>query len=253
MHIDWWTLALQTVNVLILVWILGRFFFRPVTAIVAKRQEAAKKLLSDASSIRHQAEEARSQADKARAELDAQRLRFLDQSRQEAMAEKARLLDEASRDLAKMREAAAAAAERDRVACDSAMMRHAGELSLEIARRLLSRVPPDMALQTFAEELCREVRSLPDSSRAGLISMSKPGGTIEVLTATDLSDEQKQYLRRKLVEALGAEVPMTFRRDETLMVGLELRGPTTVVRNSWRSDLERIREELTDDGRLGKT
>lgn len=253
MHIDWWTLVLQTVNVLILVWILGRFFFRPVTAIVATRQGEAKKLLKDAASIRHQAEEARSQADKARAELDAQRLQFLDQSRQEAKAEKAHLLEETSRDLAKMREAAAAAAERERAACDSAMMQHAGELSLEIARRLLSRVPPDMALQTFAEELCREVRSLPDLSRAGLLSTSKSGGTIEVLTATDLSDEQKQYLRRKLADALGAEVPMSFRRDETLMVGLELRGPATIVRNSWRSDLDRIREELTGDGRLGTT
>ena len=30
MHIDWWTLALQTVNVLVLIWLLARFFFRPV-------------------------------------------------------------------------------------------------------------------------------------------------------------------------------------------------------------------------------
>ena len=30
MRIDWWTLALQAVNVLILVWLLGRFLFRPV-------------------------------------------------------------------------------------------------------------------------------------------------------------------------------------------------------------------------------
>ena len=41
MHIDWWTLAFQTVNVLVLIWILGRFFFRPVADIVAKRQAQA--------------------------------------------------------------------------------------------------------------------------------------------------------------------------------------------------------------------
>ena len=38
MHIDRWTLALQTVNVLVLIWLLHRFFFRPVADIVAKRQ-----------------------------------------------------------------------------------------------------------------------------------------------------------------------------------------------------------------------
>jgi F-type H+-transporting ATPase subunit b len=38
MHIDWWTLALQTVNALVLIWILTRFFFHPVMNIIAKRQ-----------------------------------------------------------------------------------------------------------------------------------------------------------------------------------------------------------------------
>ncbi len=253
MHIDWWTLVLQTVNVLILVWILGRFFFRPVTAIVTKRQEEAKTLLDDAASIRQQAEKARSEADKARADMDAQRQQLFEQARQDAQSERARLLDEASRELAKMREAAVAAAERDRAACESRLVGHAIDLALDVARRLVARVPPDTTFQTFTEELCREVRSLPEMSRTGLTSAASSGGVVEVLTAADISAEQEQYVRRKLAAALGADVPMTFRRDEALIAGLELRGPATIVRNSWRSYLDRIREELTDDGRLGKT
>jgi F-type H+-transporting ATPase subunit b len=64
MRIDWWTLALQTVNVLILIWILGRFFFRPVADIVARRQEEANRLLSDADAARRAAAEAREDAGK---------------------------------------------------------------------------------------------------------------------------------------------------------------------------------------------
>ena len=37
MHIDLWTLGLQTINVLVLVWLLARFLFRPVAAIVVQR------------------------------------------------------------------------------------------------------------------------------------------------------------------------------------------------------------------------
>jgi F-type H+-transporting ATPase subunit b len=48
MRIDWWTLALQTANVLILIWLLGRFLFRPVADIVARRQDEANKLIADA-------------------------------------------------------------------------------------------------------------------------------------------------------------------------------------------------------------
>ena len=70
MHIDWWTLALQTVNVLVLIWILARFFFRPVVNIVAKRQEEASKLLADAAAARQQAADARAEAEQARAEVE---------------------------------------------------------------------------------------------------------------------------------------------------------------------------------------
>ena len=44
MKIDWWTLGLQAVNVLILVWLLSRFLFKPVAAIIAERQQAATRL-----------------------------------------------------------------------------------------------------------------------------------------------------------------------------------------------------------------
>ena len=46
MRIDWWTLGLQTVNVLILVAILARFLFRPVIAIMDERRAAAAKVLA---------------------------------------------------------------------------------------------------------------------------------------------------------------------------------------------------------------
>ncbi len=39
MTIDWWTLALQAANVLILVWLLARFFWKPVAGMIAERRD----------------------------------------------------------------------------------------------------------------------------------------------------------------------------------------------------------------------
>ena len=41
MQIDWWTLGLQTVNALVLIWLLSRFLFRPIASILAEREVAA--------------------------------------------------------------------------------------------------------------------------------------------------------------------------------------------------------------------
>ena len=81
MRIDWWTLALQTVNVLVLIWLLARFFFRPVMDIVVKRQEEAKKLLADAARTRQEATDLRADADRARAQIAAERERLIAEAR----------------------------------------------------------------------------------------------------------------------------------------------------------------------------
>jgi F-type H+-transporting ATPase subunit b len=73
MRIDWWTLALQTANVLILIWLLSRFLFRPVAEIVARRQDEANKLLADAAAVQRQADEARADLERARANIGVER------------------------------------------------------------------------------------------------------------------------------------------------------------------------------------
>ena len=43
MSIDWWTLGLQTVNIVILVWLLQRFFWAPIAGMLVERRAAAQK------------------------------------------------------------------------------------------------------------------------------------------------------------------------------------------------------------------
>ena len=168
MHIDWWTLAFQTVNVLVLIWILARFFFRPVADIVAKRQEEANKLLADAAAARQEAADARADADKARAEIGAERDRLIAEARKSAQTEKANLLAQSSQEIAKLRSEAEAAIARDRIAAEQAIIARASELSVEIAQRLLGRLPSETALSAFLDGLCQEVRALPSEAKREL-------------------------------------------------------------------------------------
>jgi len=64
MQIDWWTLGLQTLNVLVLLWILNRFLFRPVAEMIAKRQATVAQSLEEAQAAQA---EAAAERDKAQA------------------------------------------------------------------------------------------------------------------------------------------------------------------------------------------
>ena len=61
MALNWSTFAFEIVNFLILIWILQRFLYRPVLAVIAKRRSAIEKTLAEAQTLRLEAEALESQ------------------------------------------------------------------------------------------------------------------------------------------------------------------------------------------------
>jgi F-type H+-transporting ATPase subunit b len=248
MHIDWWTLALQTVNVLILIWILGRFFFRPVADVVTKRQAETTKLLADADAARKETVDLRAEADKARANVAVERERLIAEARKAAQVEKANLHARSLDEIAKQRADAEAAIARERAAAEQAVVAHAGELSIDIAARLLKRLSPTVSFCAFLDGLCGELHNLSPEASAGFMAADK-AHVLEVVTAAPLTEDQTAKVRESLRGVFGAEPPLTFRSDPALIAGIEIHGRNIIVRNNWQADLGRIREELNRDGR----
>jgi F-type H+-transporting ATPase subunit b len=243
MHIDWWTLALQTVNVLILIWILGRFFFRPVADLLAKRRAQAARLIADAEAARKQAEDLRAETKKQRADIDAARDRLIAEARKAADAEKAALLAVFAGELDQHRKDAMVAIERERAAMERAVLDRAGELSVEIARRLLQRLPADAGFAAFLDGLGAELGKLPADARESLAAADREH-PLRIITASVLDDKQAAQLRTVLHAALRGETPIELSSDPALIAGFEVRGRNVIMRNNWRADLAQIRKEL---------
>jgi F-type H+-transporting ATPase subunit b len=248
MHIDWWTLALQTANVLILIWLLAKFLFRPVAKIVASRQDEANKLLADAAESRRQADEARVELDHAHAGIADERNRTIAAAHAAAEAARASSLAQANEEMAKLRAEADAAISRDRIAMEKMLIDHARDLAVDIARRLLGRVSPAAGVDAFLAPLCEQVKALSPQHRAAIMQSSE-GDDVEIVTAAPLGDEASERVRRAVADALTGGSPgggprLAFRTDPAVIAGIELNSRHAVIRNSWRNDLEHISEEL---------
>ena len=50
MHLDWWTIGLQTVNFAVLVWLLHRFLYKPVLGVIDARKAELQRQYDDAES-----------------------------------------------------------------------------------------------------------------------------------------------------------------------------------------------------------
>jgi F0F1-type ATP synthase membrane subunit b/b' len=124
MHIDWWTLALQTANVLILIWLLARFLFRPVMEIMARRQDEANRLLADAAEARRQADETRADTERAHASIVADHNKMIAAAHAVAETERTALLARTNDEMTKLRADADADAAifRDRLAMEKMLI-----------------------------------------------------------------------------------------------------------------------------------
>jgi F-type H+-transporting ATPase subunit b len=239
MHIDWWTLALQCVNVLVLVWILARFFFRPVAAIIAQRQEAAHRLLAEAETARAEAAKVRAESDAARKQIEVTRTELAASARKAAELEAGKVLAKASAQAATLRADADVQIKNDATAAEGQIFTHASALSIDIARRLLGQLPAEATLGAFAQGLAAQLRDLPPESRELL-----RGGELVIASASALGDESRNKVRAAIEDALGSPAKVAFETDPGLIAGLELRSRAVLIRHSWRAALERIREEI---------
>jgi F-type H+-transporting ATPase subunit b len=243
MQIDWWTLALQTINVVILVWLLGHFFFKPVMAIVAERQAVAAKALADADAARRAVADAHQEADEIRAAIAKERESLIAEAKKTAKTEQDALVARANSHLAEMHAKAEEDLARQRAAAEDALVARASDLSVAIARRLLGRLPPEVTFDAFVRELCGEIQRLPEDKRQILATER-----LVVVTPEPLDEDQRDRLQAALDAALGAALQITFSSDATLIAGIDLRGRAVVITNSWKNDLAKINEELKRDG-----
>lgn len=242
MHIDWWTLALQTVNVVILIWILNRFLFKPVAAVVMARQAEANAILDDAAAKKAEAEADRA---KAREENDRQaetRQKALADIAAEAATEKAARLAAVGADVGRLRATAEAEILDLKRHADEIALDRASRLAVDIAGKLLDRLPPDVRVSSFVDGLADAIAALPETTRS---AMGQTGDDLTLKAPRALTDPELKAIRARLAEALGREVTMTVKIEPGLIAGLELETSHAQVSNSFRADLARVALELT--------
>ncbi|MBB6254235.1 ATP synthase F0 subunit B [Nitrospirillum iridis] len=245
MTINWWTLGLQAVNVLILIWLLSRFFWRPISAIIDQRRTAAATLLSDAQAARTQAADALADIERVRAGFAQERADILKAAQEAAEQARATLLAQAEADAEAVRAAARDTLDQERQAAARTWRDHAGRLAVDIAGKLLAGMDGTGMGDAFLTRLVGEISALPPDARA----QAANGAALTACTATALPTAERERYRQRIVEALGRPATIDFTVDPALLAGLELRGPHLAITNSWRADLARILQEISHDDR----
>lgn len=241
MTIDWWTLGFQTVNVAILIWLLGHFFWKPVAAMIAARKAATQKLSDEAGAAKAKADAALADVEKTRAGFAEEREAILAAAHKEAEAAHAARLAEAETEAAALETAAKRSIDKAKTAQAAAWAEQSSALAVAIARKLAGRLDGAVVEACFLDWLVAEIGKLPKAARE---AAGAKGVKLEATTATKLDAAARKHIVASIGEALGGTPHIMFKTDPALIAGTELRGDHLIVNSSWRADLAIIQAGL---------
>ena len=246
MQFDWWTFAFQVINVLVLMWLLSRFMFRPIVRIIAERQAETGKALADAEAAKARAAEATAAAKAEEQKNAAARLKIIETARAEAEAQRKDIIDLSRKEAANITARAEADAKRKRRADRQERIRESADLAVRIAERLMANLPSDARVIGYPERLQQALGELDREQRDALAS--EPAA-LRIVAPRALSAAELAKTRKAIRAALEIDPPEAVEVDDGLIAGLELRGRHGVIHNSLSHDLSRIAEAMSDDGK----
>jgi F-type H+-transporting ATPase subunit b len=239
MTFDWWTLGFQTLNVIALIWLLERFFWRPVTAIIETRRAAVQKTLADAQAKEASATAALAQIEATRGGFAKERQDVLAAARDAAETAGAERVAQADKAIVALQAGEVEAEQARKSASEAAWAKRSNQLALAIAQRLAARLEGPAVSAAFLAWLLKSIEALPPAVREAASDAS-----FEAVSAEAIAPKDQQRYRELIGKAFAGQPTIAFTADPALIAGIELRGAHVVVNNSWRADLARIGADL---------
>jgi F-type H+-transporting ATPase subunit b len=244
--INWFTVAAQIVNFLILVALLKRFLYGPIVAAMEAREGKIAAQLSEAQQKRAAAKQEESAMRQKIREIDEQRQEMLTEAEHQAEAHKKELLAEARQEMEQIRQKWAASLTRDKETFLKNLKQRLAQEVLAISRRALKDLANLDLEQRLTEVFLDHLRLLPPEEQTAIReSIQETGGELLVTTAFELSEESRQRVVARVQEQFGQDLVLRFATSQELLAGIELLTSSRKLAWSLGNFLDTLEEDLS--------
>jgi F-type H+-transporting ATPase subunit b len=238
MAFDWTTFALEILNFLVLVWLLKRFFYRPVLAVIERRQANTAKTIADAATVQREAEALKRDFQSRLAHVDEARAAAQDKLDQEIAAERARRLAALDAELASERQRRETLAARERSELEQSLERQAMGIATRYATRLLDQLAGPELEAKLADLALSELDLQPAAKLEALrTALQAPGLSIQVISAYPFDNARRAAFAEALAKLAGRSITPEFSEDASLKAGVCIMAGSWVLMANLRDEL----------------
>lgn len=223
MELNWTTVVLEVVNFLILVWILKRFLYRPVSDVIRQRQARIAATLDEARQGKQQADQLRSQYENRLTEWQHERDAAREVLQQELQQQRTQAIEALEVQLADLREKARVVEQQRERELSQQKEREGLAIGARFAARLLQALAGPELESRIVDMVQRDLSRLPAEQR-GLLhhAADNHAGAVQIASAHPLPAAQRQALEQALQALLGDTARFSYLEDPALISGIRM-------------------------------
>ena len=236
MLIDPFVVVAQIINFLILVALLKRFLYKPITDAMETRSQRIERQLTTAAAKEKDAEAEKELYLQKQQELEAQKQEWLEQAKQEVEQEKEKLTRQVQAEVNRIRSEWYQAFERDRQKFIRELRDSLSQQVTGTTRKALSDLANANLEAQIIETFIDRLYNL-DKLQAEKISnapIPNPHHVILIHSSFVISEEKREHLITAIREQISTNAEVEFEIKEELICGIELRDRGYKI--SWNLD-----------------
>jgi F-type H+-transporting ATPase subunit b len=251
-EINWFTFCAQILNFFVLIFVLQRFLYKPITKAMARREKTIRDRLSSASQQKQEAEQEVKHYQEMQQKFIDQKTELLTQAKLEVEQTRQRLLQEMQGSVATERSQWQTSLQRQK----NSFLREVSHRTMQQLQATVRRVLTDLAESELETQIARvflqKLRDLTETERTELVTAltastkdSIPLTLVSTFTLpTDICAAITTVLQDDFNAVGSGKIALIYEIESSLICGIELRG--TGYKLAWSMDayLETISENL---------
>jgi F-type H+-transporting ATPase subunit b len=223
MLIDWFTVAAQAVNFLLLVWLLKRFLYKPVLAAIDEREKRIAMQIQDAEKKKAEAVQEQAAFSQKNEEVEKQRAGLLLEAAKTAKTERDRLLEKARKDSEELRTKLTKTVHDEFDSLNGRIGTLAVQEVFAIARKTLAELADVNLDERMTDIFLRRLHDLSDKQREELrTTLATSNRPALVRTAFEVGLPQKTAIEAGVKAILGEGTAIEYETKTGLISGIEL-------------------------------
>lgn len=248
MELDWTTFIFEIINFLVLIWILQHFLYKPVLAVITRRQAEINDTLQQAQQLQAEAEQLQTQYKNRLAEWDDEKQAARQTLNQEIESHRAKKLDEVRAELDDERQKAEIIAARKLIEqqqqAEVTALYQATRFTADLLTQLAGPDVEHRLIHRFIDDLAK----LPEPQQRTIqASMGAATNAVLIASAYPLAQSVSDQLESLLKKIVGQKAEIKYTQDEELIAGLRVTMGAFVLQANLKDELQSFARFAHDD------